>query len=120
MRCGYWVLIFETWVCVGGVEICGVAVVGLDLRCEWLLWVQICGVGLDLIWASIVPKMDKLSGFVLKMKWSTQAVTLLEPWTLFLVVFKLVFDTFIKGTSSPVSNVPEQGLYVFLVHRFPN
>ena len=42
-----------------GVQICGVAVVGLDLRSGWLLWVQICGVGSDLIWASIVPKMDK-------------------------------------------------------------
>ena len=42
-----------------GVQICGVAVVGLDLRSGWLLWVQICGVSSDLIWASIVLKMDK-------------------------------------------------------------
>ena len=61
-----------------------------------------------------MSKMDKLSGLVLKMKWSTQATTLLELWTLFLAVFRLVFDTCIKGTSSPVLDVPEQGLYVFL------
>ena len=34
--------------CVCVVLIFGVAVVGLDLRCGWLLWVQICGLGLDL------------------------------------------------------------------------
>ena len=78
------------------------------------LW---CGFGFDL---GIYSAED---GYVIRFRAEDemeQAVTLLEPWTLFLAVFKLVFDTCIKGTSSPVSNVPEQGLYVFLVHRFPN